>query len=113
MWDDLRSKFPELQPVSGVPLLFNIFGCGLILYGRRNEDAETQTFVRTRYFCILFIPLLALGAYRKALTDQGWMILGREPVSAPATFLNIVTLLVGIGGGGLYGVHSVLTSDWY
>ena len=60
---------------------------------RYDEDPETRTLIRTRYLCVLFFPVLALGSYRMGQTDQGWMILGREPISAPSTFLNIVTLL--------------------
>jgi hypothetical protein len=112
-WEDLRAKFPELQPISRVPLLVNIFGCGLILYGGRDEDPDFGTVVKTRYLCILGIPLLALGAYRMGLTDRGWMILGREPISTPALWWNIVVLLAGLGGGAVYGVHTLLNSDWY
>jgi hypothetical protein len=63
-WADLQAKFPELQPIRGVPLLFNIFGCGLMFYGGHEEDLEYHTVVKTRYLCIVFIPLMALGSYR-------------------------------------------------
>ena len=112
-WADLSAKFPELQPINGVPLLGNIMGCGLILYGGRDPDPDYGTVVRTRYLCVLGIPLLALGAYRMGLTDDGWMILGREPISTPSVWLNIVVLLAGLGGGAVYGVHTLINSDWY
>jgi tetratricopeptide (TPR) repeat protein len=94
-------------------MLGNFFGCGLIMYGDRDRDHELPTFVKTRYFCILGIPLLALGSYRVAQTDNGLLILGREPISTQAVWLNIVVLLAGIVGGSAYGVHSLVTSDWY
>jgi tetratricopeptide (TPR) repeat protein len=112
-WEDLQAKFPELRPVSGVPLLFNIFGCGLIFYGGREEDPDYHTVVKTRYLCVVGIPLLALGSYRMGLSDRGWMILGREPISTTSRWLNIVVLLAAMGGGAWYGVQSLISSDWY
>ena len=112
-WADLSAKFPELQPINGVPLLGNIIGCGLILYGGRDPDPDYGTVVRTRYLCVLGVPLLALGAYRMGLTDDGWMILGREPISTASVWLNIVVLLAGLGGGAVYGVQTLINSDWY
>jgi tetratricopeptide (TPR) repeat protein len=41
------------------------------------------------------------------------LILGREPVSTQAVWLNIVVLLAAIVGGSVYGVHSLVNSDWY
>ena len=112
-WDDLHSRFPELEPINRVPLLGQLFGCGLILFGGRDEDPEFGTIVRTRYLCVLFIPILALGAYRMARTDRGWAILGRQPISTPALWLNTVVLLSAIAGGAVYGVHTLINSDWY
>jgi hypothetical protein len=112
-WEELTAKFPELQPVSRVPLLGNIFGCGLILYGGRDQDPDFGTVIKTRYLCAFYIPLLALGAYRMGLTDRGWMILGREPISTQAVWLNIMVLLAGLGGGAVYGVHTLINSNWY
>lgn len=112
-WDELRFRYPELQPINGMPALFNIYGCGLLMYGARDEDPELSTFVKTRYLCVFGIPLLALGSYRVAATSEGMMILGREPISTPMVWLNIIVLLAGLGGGATYGVHSLLTSDSY
>jgi tetratricopeptide (TPR) repeat protein len=112
-WDDLRTRFPELEPVDGVPWLGNIMGCGLMMYGNREDDPEFGTFVKTRYFCILGIPLLSFGSYRMGRSDDGFWLLGREPLSMRAVCLNVLVLLAIIGGGSAYGVHRVITSDWY
>jgi tetratricopeptide (TPR) repeat protein len=112
-WDDLRARFPELEPVSGVPWLGNLCGCGLMMYGSREDDPEFRTFVKTRYFCIFGIPLLSLGSYRMGRTADGFWILGREPLSTRAVWLNIVVLLAALGGGSVYGVQRLITSDWY
>jgi hypothetical protein len=112
-WDELQMRFPELRPLKAVPLLFNLLGCGLLLYGARDEDAETSTAVKTRYLCLFGIPLLALGSYRVARTPRGLLFVGREPSSAAAVWLNVVVLLAGIGGAACYGVHELVTSEGF
>src|SRR3954447_25191946 len=83
-WDELRARFPELQPVDGVPWLGSLFGCGLIMYGGHDPDPDEGTFLRTPYLCVLGIPLLCLGSYRVVMTDEGACLLGREPISTRA-----------------------------
>jgi hypothetical protein len=59
--------------------------------------------VTTQYFCVLFIPIFAMAAYRVVSRGgQGWNILGKEPVSSLARNLNVGVLLalaLAIGGG--------------
>jgi hypothetical protein len=112
-WDDLRARFPELQPVDGVPWLGSLFGCGLMMYGGHDPDPDYGTVLRTRYLCVLGIPLLCLGSYRVVTTDEGVCLLGREPISTRAVWLNIVVLLAALGGGAVYGVHRLTTSEGY
>jgi tetratricopeptide (TPR) repeat protein len=100
---DLNAKFPDLRPIRSVPPVFELFGCGLLLYGQRDEDEETGSFVRTHYVCLLYVPLLALGAYRMVPADQGWYILGREPLSAGERVLTAAVLLLALGGGSVFG----------
>ncbi|MHC4916596.1 MAG: hypothetical protein ACYTGB_14000, partial [Planctomycetota bacterium] len=63
---------------------------------------ETRTYVTTYCFSLLFIPLVALGAYRVAdARGGGWYFIGKEPLSGFAKFWNqllVVTALVLIGG---------------
>jgi len=88
--DNLRIKFPHLQPVKNPPSLMTMNGIGLSIYGKRDVDAETQTYVKTHVLCVVFIPLLALGAYRVA--DAGprrWYFIGKEPLSGLARGWNM------------------------
>lgn len=89
---DLRAKFPGLRPIRSTPKLWLFNGCGLTVYGKRNIDAETGTYVVTHCFCLLWIPLFALGAYRVAPGEAGgWYFLGKEPLSSLARTWNAVT----------------------
>jgi hypothetical protein len=50
---DPSAKFPDLRPIRSDPPQYHLFGCGLYLYGDRDFDVETQSFVRTHCFCLL------------------------------------------------------------
>ena len=69
--ETFRQKFPGLRPVGGPPPLFGINGCGLRIYGRRDFDGETGTYVATYFATLLFVPIVALGAYRVADAPGG------------------------------------------
>ena len=68
--DDLEAKFPDMSPISSPPTLFTMNGCGLTIYGNRDRDAATQTYVKTRSICLIFIPIIPIDAYRVADADQ-------------------------------------------
>jgi tetratricopeptide (TPR) repeat protein len=103
---DLESKFPDLRPIQAVPPLWLWNGCGLTVYGRRDFDEETYTYVKTYCFCLLFLPLLALRAYRVADVQRGWVFLGRVPLSGLARLWNVL-ILAGVvaGAGGIWWHH--------
>lgn len=106
--DNIRQRFPNLKPLGGVPSLFTLNGFGLGMYGRRDFDAETQTYIKTRCICALFIPLFALGAYRVAdAGSRSWFFFGRESLSHFARSCNIAIgiafVFLGLAGGwGIY-----------
>ncbi len=100
---DLNAKFPELRPIRSVPSLWSVNGCGLFFYGRRDDDLETGSYIQSHCLCLVGIPILALGAYRVADSDDGKYILGREPLSFLARAFNAMVLLAGLWLGGYYG----------
>ena len=69
--DYLYNKFPRMRPLNGAPSLFTVNGIGVKVYGRRDYDAKTDTFVKTRCLCVFFIPVFALDAFRVADADGG------------------------------------------
>lgn len=99
---DLTEKFPEMQPVKSAPAMFTVNGCGLSMWGRREFDAETGTYLKTWCLVFLFLPVFCFRTYRVAdAPNRGWYFLGREPVSLFAKMWNLF-LLSCIGGGFTY-----------
>jgi hypothetical protein len=97
---NLFDKFPDLRPLRALPSLGTTAGCGLALRGSRDYDEETGTVVKTRCFCLLGIPVLAVDAYRVVNTPSGWYFLGRVPLSGQARLWNgllVCSLLALIG----------------
>jgi tetratricopeptide (TPR) repeat protein len=104
MDDSLTEKFPDLQP-GCKPSLNRVNGCGNALYGKRDHDDETGTYVTTEWFCLLLIPLFALRAYRVSDAEYGgWYCLGRVPLSKACKTWNrffsaVVLMAIGAGIG--------------
>lgn len=93
MSDDLRSRFPDLTPVTHNPTLFTFNGLGTMLYGRRDYDAETVTYVKTRCVCLVYVPIFALDSWRVAdSTGGGWRLLGRCGISTFARSWNMLVI---------------------
>ena len=92
--DQLRLKFPNLRPIADPPKLILMNGFGLAVYGKRDYDQETSTYIKTRCICALFIPIFCINAYR--VVDAGgrkWYFLGTEPLSAFARSWNAAMAL--------------------
>jgi hypothetical protein len=99
--DFLTTKFPDMVP-GRRPSLGSVNGCGTTLVGQRDHDAETGTYVATHCICIIFIPIIPLGAYRVAsATGGGWYCLGKVPLSKFARLWNLflaLAVVAAIGG---------------
>jgi hypothetical protein len=92
--EQLQARFPQLKPISGPPSLVTVNGIGLVVYGARDHDGETGTFVKTRCLAVFFVPVLALDAYRVAKAQGGWYFLGKEPLSVVARAWNTLVALL-------------------
>src|SRR5262245_56362415 len=111
---NLNERFPDLRPLNGPPSLGMVNGIGLTVYGRRDHDPVTDTYVKTRYFCVLFIPVLALGAYRVLdAVGGGWYFLGRVPMSGLAKLFNTLIALLVVGGLGFGGWALYTSTESY
>jgi tetratricopeptide (TPR) repeat protein len=89
----LRQKFPGMRPMSGTPPLFRLNGIGVSVYGKRDVDEETGTYIKTLCLCVLFVPLIPLAAYRVAdASNGGWFFLGKERLSNFARSWNLAAL---------------------
>ena len=99
--NELAQRFPNMRPVSSAPPLTTVNGIGCMLIGSRDHDEETRTYVKTHCFCVLFVPLFSLGAYRVANAPRGWYFIGREPLSGLARAWNWMIVALILGGIGL------------
>lgn len=73
--------FREMKPVSSPPTLLCVNSIGTRLYGRRDHDPRTQSFIATLYFVILFIPVFPIACYRVIQRgEDSWSFLGKVPV---------------------------------
>jgi hypothetical protein len=115
MHDDyLSQRFPEMRPIRNPPSLNTVNGIGTMAYGRRDYDAETHTYVTTQYLTLVFIPILAFGAYRVAdAPNGGWYFLGKVPLSGFARAWNYCALFLLVGGVGLgFWIHHINTPEY-
>ena len=64
------------------PALGTLNGIGTTLYGRRDYDAGTNTYVATQWLVFLFLPVFPLAAYRvRDAARNSYHIFGRVSVS--------------------------------
>jgi len=96
LWSDrehLRQRFPEMEAIDHAPSLRTINLCGTMLYGVRDYDLETQTYVATVVIVFFLVPVCFLGAYRvRSASGGGWYFLGKVPLSGKARTVNRVTI---------------------
>jgi tetratricopeptide (TPR) repeat protein len=112
--DELRHKFPHLRVIKHKPILHTINGFGFSVYGQRDWDAETRTYVKTHCFCALFIPVLALGAYRVVEAGpRSWYFIGKEPLSPLARSWNGIVALLAVMLALNFGWQAHLASPEY
>ncbi len=100
---NLDERFPDMRPIGRPPSLFTINGVGTGMYGSRDYDDLTRTYVKTLCICFLFVPLIPLFAYRVADAPRGWYFLGKVPLSPFARAWNYLLLLLALGGGAFGG----------
>ena len=70
------------RPITGVPPLFRINGCGASIYGERDRRPD-GSYITTYCVALLFVPVWPVSAYR--VIDQGngsYSFLAREQLSS-------------------------------
>jgi hypothetical protein len=99
-----QSRFPDLVP-SQPPVLFTFNGLGTMMYGSRDWDDATRTYVSSACLVVFFVPIFVIGSYRVAdapaqgwLDRGGWHVLGSVPLSPLAKAWNWIMLAVIVVG---------------
>lgn len=95
--------FGTLKPIASAPSLRTINGIGFKLYGRSDNDPETNSYVTTYYFVALFIPVFPIARYR--IIDVGgnrYSFLGKLPLRKTDRWhlaiaaVAIIAMIVGV-----------------
>ena len=74
--------FKDVDGSKKSPTLYTLNGIGATFYGQRNYDKETNSYVTTHWFTILFVPIIPLAAYRVSSTGgNSYSIYGRVPLA--------------------------------
>lgn len=100
------------EPLDGAPTLYTVNGIGTTLYGRRDERSD-GTYVATLCFCLLFVPVIPISAYRVLAQEQGWIFLGKVPLSGFAQMARRLVLLTLLLGSVAIGVAVYYDSNGY
>ena len=109
-----QEKFPDMKPINSAPGLGSINGFGMTVYGERDRDAETGTYVTTHCLILLFVPVFCVGAYRVANADyNSYYFVGKEPLSMFAKMWNGLVLCSILGIGLFIAGNAYLSSDDY
>ncbi|MEW5850082.1 MAG: hypothetical protein AB2A00_14935 [Myxococcota bacterium] len=101
------------EPIDGPPSLTTFNGIGTVLAGSRDERPD-GSYVSTLFFCVLFIPLVPISAYRVVRAEGGgWYFLGKVPLSPAMIWMRrVVAALFVVGGTGL-AVNAYFNSSEY
>ena len=109
----LQARFPKMKTVRSAPSLFSLNGCGVRLYGCRDYDSDTQSYVTTMFATILFVPLLPITAYRVINAGDGFYFLGKEPLSGMCRGFRALGLVAAITLISVIGWKNHVESEPY
>lgn len=96
-----------MEPIAGPPSLRTINTIGTALYGRRDYDRGTDSYIATLYFVIAFVPLFPLTCYRVQTAGSGWRFLGKVPLAREQK----IHLALAVAGVLLFTAIGVLSSN--
>ena len=112
--DDQSNEFVNMKPISKPPSMFTYNGMGATVYGRRDFDPQSQTYIKTHVICLLFVPFLAIGSYRvQDCETGGWYFLGKVPMSGLAKVYNYLMIAAVLAFAGTLYMDSYKNSPEY
>jgi len=69
--------YTGMQPIWTAPSTFKVYGIGTTIFGERDHDEQTKSYVVTQYFTFFFIPLFPVANYRVREEHGAKYFLGR------------------------------------
>lgn len=102
-WIQLAKKRLVLEGVKQIdnaPSMYTFNGIGTKLYGKRNYDSASQSYIATLYFTILYAPIFPLSAYRvRHAGGNQYQFLGKVPLKwtafvGPAVVAIVIALFM-------------------
>lgn len=97
-WIQLAKKRLVLEGVKQIgspPTMSTINGIGTRLYGKRNYDPASQSYIATLYFTFFYAPIFPLSSYRvKDAGGNRYQFLGKVPLKWTAFIAPAVVALV-------------------
>lgn len=108
--DALREAEKAPRPLERAPKLFTVNGIGFRLYGARDRWPD-GSYVATYCFCVLFVPIVPVAAYRVRDVDSTtYQFLAKEPLGPIAKVWRGLALLGTLGAVASVAVSSYLDS---
>jgi hypothetical protein len=99
--ESARQLLEAPEPIDAAPTLGTFNGFGLGVYGERDRWAD-GSYVTTRFFTALFVPILPVDAYRVSRYEDGYTFFGKVPLSRAVMWwrrlLVSAVLVFGLGG---------------
>ena len=90
-----NAVFEGMRPISSPPSMSTINGIGTALYGHRDEDPGTGTYVATLYFVLLFVPIFPISSYRvRPAAGGGWYFLGKVPFGQSQVVHGVLSAVI-------------------
>ncbi|MBN8458181.1 MAG: hypothetical protein J0M04_10115 [Verrucomicrobia bacterium] len=103
-----------MKPIRGAPTLLTLNGFGTSLAGKRDFHAPTGSYVTNLVLTFLFVPVLAVSAYRVIPAGgNSYHFLGKEPLSGLARRLRWLVMAGVIGGFATVICEGYFNSDGY
>ncbi len=110
----LKAMFPKMVPTNSAPSLFTLNGCGLKLYGSRDQHPQSDSYVTTLFITLIFIPIFPIKAYRVvASSSNSYYFLGKEPLSTLCRLYRRCVLIAFMLMIGLFSWKTYVTSEGY
>lgn len=98
------------RPIERAPTLFRVNGIGVGLYGERDKLPD-GSYVATHCFCIFWIPILPLSAYRVRQADSNsYQFYAKESLGPIARAWRALVLVGALTAGGYAAVTNYLDS---